>query len=201
MAKKTPYETLGVNPDASAAEIKRVFRKKAESAHPDKRGGSHEEMSSLNEAYKTLIDPKRRLLYDKTSETQQRPEEDEIRAMVMSAFMDALQKDAPDVLMHARKFIEKSKQTSENGIAQLKEAIKQLKKRRKKIRTKNPINAFHLIVDQHLVQAEQQIELQKIGIGVHDKALKMLSEYESDEKAPDRNQDRAAAFTTQFWQL
>jgi DnaJ-class molecular chaperone len=45
-----PYETLGINYDASDAEIKKAYRDLARKAHPDK-GGTEEKFKKINEAY------------------------------------------------------------------------------------------------------------------------------------------------------
>ena len=57
------YAVLGVSPEATLAEIKAAFRRKAMEAHPD-RGGSHEEMTRLNEAWEVLSDVGLRAAYD-----------------------------------------------------------------------------------------------------------------------------------------
>ena len=60
------YEILGVERNASDAEIKRAFRKLAQQHHPDvsAEAGSTERFKEANEAYQVLSDPKRRQVYD-----------------------------------------------------------------------------------------------------------------------------------------
>ena len=48
-----PYFVLGVERDATQAEIKKQFYKLAREYHPDK-GGTHEEFIRINEAYELL---------------------------------------------------------------------------------------------------------------------------------------------------
>lgn len=61
------YETLGVDQQASAADIKGAFRKHAKTAHPDA-GGSAEAFAEVNRAYLVLSDPARRDKYDRTGD-------------------------------------------------------------------------------------------------------------------------------------
>ncbi|MDO4714186.1 MAG: DnaJ domain-containing protein [bacterium] len=61
--KKNYYDILGVSEDASADEIKKVFRKAAVKHHPD-RGGSKEKFQEVNEAYQVLSDDQKRQQYD-----------------------------------------------------------------------------------------------------------------------------------------
>lgn len=69
---KDCYQTLGVSPSASAAEIKRAFRKKAKELHPDILAHSpdgtgvdvDERMRELLRAYETLSDPEQRAEFD-----------------------------------------------------------------------------------------------------------------------------------------
>ena len=63
------YALLGVAPGATLREIKGAFRRKAMAAHPD-RGGSHEEMTRLNEAWEVLSDPGLRAAYDEARGAQ-----------------------------------------------------------------------------------------------------------------------------------
>ncbi len=65
MAIATHYERLGVSPTASAAEIRAAYRRLARQHHPDARGGQHStEMAAINEAWRVLSDPVRRVRYD-----------------------------------------------------------------------------------------------------------------------------------------
>lgn len=59
------YTRLGVLPDATPQQIHRAYRLAAKRAHPDV-GGSKEQWASILEAYETLIDPRRRRIYDDT---------------------------------------------------------------------------------------------------------------------------------------
>ena len=64
--EKSYYEILGVERNASEADIKRAFRKLAQQHHPDVSGeaGSADRFKEVNEAYQVLSDPKRRQVYD-----------------------------------------------------------------------------------------------------------------------------------------
>ena len=66
MEFKDYYDTLGVKPDASDAEIKAAYRKLARKYHPDvsKEGGAEEKFKAVNEAHEALRDPQRRRAYD-----------------------------------------------------------------------------------------------------------------------------------------
>ena len=65
MAKKDFYEVLGVSKNASEAEIKSAFRKKAKEYHPDnKETGNAEKFKELSEAYGVLSDANKRKQYD-----------------------------------------------------------------------------------------------------------------------------------------
>lgn len=60
---KDYYAVLGVDKDASQAEIDRGYRRLASKHHPD-RGGNEEQMKLLNEAYGVLKDTTLRSSYD-----------------------------------------------------------------------------------------------------------------------------------------
>jgi molecular chaperone DnaJ len=64
--ERSYYEILGVERNASDADIKRAFRKLAQQWHPDvsPEVGSVEKFKEINEAYQVLSDPKRRQIYD-----------------------------------------------------------------------------------------------------------------------------------------
>ena len=68
LAGTNHYERLGVRRDATPAELRQAYRRKALDAHPDRRadGTPADVMAALNEAWNVLGDPERRAEYDRT---------------------------------------------------------------------------------------------------------------------------------------
>ncbi len=60
-----PYEILGVARTAAPAAVKAAYRKRVQTAHPD-RGGSHDAFVALVKAFGVLSDPEARRLFDET---------------------------------------------------------------------------------------------------------------------------------------
>lgn len=69
--RKDYYSTLGVDRNASAADIKKAYFKKAKEFHPDvnKSSGAKEKFAEINEAYETLGDEGKKRVYDTTGMT------------------------------------------------------------------------------------------------------------------------------------
>jgi molecular chaperone DnaJ len=63
-AAASHYATLGVAPDASAAEIRDAYRALARRHHPDRGPVDAGAMAAINEAYRVLGEPARRAVYD-----------------------------------------------------------------------------------------------------------------------------------------
>ncbi len=64
----TPYETLGVKPDATAAQIKSAYLKLAKKHHPDLNPGdrkAEETFKAISAAHDLLEDPERRARFDR----------------------------------------------------------------------------------------------------------------------------------------
>ncbi len=67
MSKKDYYEVLGVDKDASEADLKKAFRKLARQYHPDVNPGDQEaeaKFKEVSEAYEVLSDPQKKAQYD-----------------------------------------------------------------------------------------------------------------------------------------
>ena len=68
MAKQDYYELLGVNRNASEAELKSAFRKMAMKYHPDRNPDdptAEQNFKEVNEAYDVLKDGQKRAAYDR----------------------------------------------------------------------------------------------------------------------------------------
>lgn len=80
MRKKTYYETLGVATTATAQQIKRRYRQLVRQHHPDvaqDKEAAKAAFIEITEAYNTLLDENKRLIYDATLEVERfrvRPE-------------------------------------------------------------------------------------------------------------------------------
>jgi len=65
---QTPYEVLGVKPDANAEEIRKAYRKLAKEFHPDLNPGkpaAEARFKAVTAAYDILSDPEKRGRYDR----------------------------------------------------------------------------------------------------------------------------------------
>lgn len=63
------YKILGVEKNASEADIKKAFRKLAHQHHPDKSNGNAEKFKEINEAYQVLSNKEKRHQYDQFGST------------------------------------------------------------------------------------------------------------------------------------
>jgi DnaJ-class molecular chaperone len=76
MANKDYYASLGVNKNATEAEIKKAYKKKAMEYHPDKNAGDKKaeaKFKEINEAYQTLGDTTKRKNYDQFGSAEANP--------------------------------------------------------------------------------------------------------------------------------
>ena len=60
---RTLYTWLGIDEDATRADIKKAYRDQAKIHHPD-RGRDTERFSRIQQAYTILMDPQKRARYD-----------------------------------------------------------------------------------------------------------------------------------------
>lgn len=63
--KKSYYEILGVDKNASQDDIKKAFRKLSKKYHPDRKTGDENQFKKINEAYQVLGNEQRKDVYDR----------------------------------------------------------------------------------------------------------------------------------------
>ncbi len=63
-----PYEVLGADKKATEEQLKKAYRKRSLSHHPDRPDGDKERFQTLSAVYKMLADKDRRAVYDETGE-------------------------------------------------------------------------------------------------------------------------------------
>ncbi|WP_247216492.1 J domain-containing protein [Synechococcus sp. C9] len=67
------YQTLGLRPNATHAQVKAAYRRLVKLCHPDTNPQGHERMIALNLAYEVLGDPVQRRAYDQRQTTTSLP--------------------------------------------------------------------------------------------------------------------------------
>lgn len=185
----TPYETLGVQPDATDAQIRKAFRSLAQKHHPDK-GGDHDTMQAVQAAHDCLSDPDRRKRFDETG-LQDRPKPLRDRAMatlrdiILKCIDDTENLNTAPLLRLVRKYIQGEIRT---GQAHLEKARKRSAKRQTALkRLKHLSNTEDLLC--RLIQADiDSIEAGAQGIvdvmNVFEEAQAILVDYEYQVDRP-----------------
>lgn len=198
-----PYEILGVERGASEDEIKRAFRKKAKSAHPDREAGDNAQMVALNRAKDILSDPDKRAKFDETGSTDKAPTIEEMARMSLVKMFDNLLADDVDldpfanVVDKLRLAVKRAMVEYEVEIKTLDKYTAKLDKKANKIKCKAEVNLWASTIADRKKRYEamragavQKIEVAKMG-------LTLLDEYECEVQAPPpppAKQDTASAF-------
>lgn len=181
-----PYEELEVGKDATTEEIKRAYKKKAKTTHPDI-GGDAEAFDRINQAYVVLSDPEKRNYYDQTGQFKEEMRDRHIH-IVINLFKDVLSKNVPftqnyiDVMQNALR--------SKHAELSMKITIveknkKRLEKVKAKIKYKGKSNNLILrLTEETIGQCDNEIRAYKNELEEIKKAIVFLDNYdfEADEQ-------------------
>ena len=190
------YAALGIPRDASRDAIRKAYRRKARTVHPDV-GGSTEAYALVRTAHDVLTDAGRRKVYDETGKIEEAPVDNEITDAlqhVMSAFehiftvcqqrgidpveVDLL-KDAKTFLEGRRADYKKGNETAGARLRKLEKIAKRLKA--KKGKSDRLSMLFHGPIgslNQAIVANNKQIK----SIG---RALEIMADHEFNFSPPD----------------
>ena len=177
--KKTLYDVLGVPTTASKSEIKKAYKMKAKTTHPDV-GGDNTEMTALVEAYGILSDDEKRKRYDATGEEDGVDNEmTEILQVFFQIAEQALIENDQNVpiqmclhmyTMDMMQGYGQIKRETENKIKKIERAIKKIKKRPER----DWLGSF---LDEKLQEAKKRQEVNEKMKKIHESAIKLFDDY------------------------
>jgi curved DNA-binding protein CbpA len=168
-----PYQTLGLDPSCSAAEVKAAYRRLSSEHHPD-RGGDSERMAQINTAYETLSDPDRRQRFDETGNLREPPGVDSLaREVLFGAMLRALDqlRDDADLVKAVRNALQSARAEGRSKLSDVKRRQERLEAARSKIEDGG---LFAGLFDQRagdLTRGRQGLESQ---LAAFDRAIELL---------------------------
>lgn len=192
------YGTLGVDPGATAAEIKAAYRSAAKSAHPDT-GGSAKEFESVNRAYLVLSDKAKRARYDATGEIDE-PATDPTESMAMSfihQMLSAILVDDTDPT--ECDLIAAMLGVFGKNIAEQKELLKMLNRSKERATRlqklfkrkaagagdeKGEANLFQTLLDHQVKEFKAKIALAEMTIAGFKRAIELVQQYDFESSPP-----------------
>jgi curved DNA-binding protein CbpA len=184
-----PYEQLGVERGATAAEIKSAWRRKAQQMHPDKHADdpyAETRFALIRESYDILSDPARRSAYDAEGRTQR--DDLPVRAQtlleqVVAGLLTQAQKSGDlgniDLVTALRYALARMKGDTEHERALTARVIRGYEKQLKRVRRKG--KGHNLLADLIAVRLDEtRSRHADLGKGAEEcaAALAMLDEYE-----------------------
>jgi curved DNA-binding protein CbpA len=161
------YECLGVDRNADANSIKRAYRKRAASVHPDVNPGEEDEFRALVLARDILSDPNKRAHYDKSGEIpkQARPQLPAMMLIRQIGAQLAVKDPNGNLLSNIRSAIRKCVSDHESAKASVKTAIANTQIRWKEDETRAEI----------LSQLDAEIRALEANLACYAEALQLLS--------------------------
>lgn len=189
---KNPYETLGVDKNATGKEIKDAFKEKAKDAHPDK-GGSHDDMIKLNEALSVLTDPARKARYDSGIDTEEIPFNNKLMSFYQAVLSNVLGRRPKLETLDLMKVFEES---IRNGYNKVSSSIEEQQgkiqyftefKDRLEFKEGEDHSPMHLMMDSFIQEAEANIIMLKEENGFYDKVTEAIENYSFEHKKKERS--------------
>jgi curved DNA-binding protein CbpA len=190
--KNTFYETLGVAVDATKAEIKKAFKRKASKHHPDRDGGDKDKFQKIQTAYAVLCDDRKRQKYDTDGEEGGEhvltPRESAYQNLsmlftgIVSENMDCI--ETIDIIKTIEANIKKNRKAPESIIKKMDKRLIKIKKAisklKRKVKKPGTPDLFEHILGMQQQDAERNISNAREQLEMMDIMVELTNEYEYD---------------------
>lgn len=184
-----PYEELGVPRDASTADVRKAYRKRAKKLHPDV-GGNADDFDRARRAMSVLNDPARREKFDNTGNADDSPDNTRSGALqviekhmgdLVGGFIAGNGRDPRqvDVIAHIKACIDAELKECAASLAKGKQAVEFINDMlgRLKVEEEKSGDPLGLSLLAHIAHAQQQMDNMQVGIAQRKMALKIISNY------------------------
>lgn len=192
------YDTLGVNPSASADEIKAAGRKAQKAHHPDM-GGDAEKFRAVTNALVVLLDPEKKDRYDKTGEADFRKGADVETNMAMDVLAQMIARATDNADPRYLNLPREVGQLIEQNIESLNSGLRQYEERAtervakldgflKRMKRKRGHDMIAMILTAERDAINRELALKRAHtekfLRINSMALEMLADYEYATEAP-----------------
>lgn len=182
------YEILGVQRDATTAEIHAAFRKLSKLHHPDK-GGDREEFERMKLADDVLTDEARRAAYDETGDTGEQMGDERINSEAIATLSSVLglalsEFDARhamgggDLLVIMKRLLGTKLDEIKKDRAKCETEADKMERIKKKITVKTGENHLAKLLDRGIQAAQASVKGADIALRIGNRTMEMLETYD-----------------------
>lgn len=197
------YETLGLGRDATSADVRKAYRRKAKEHHPDQ-GGDPEMFHALTRAHDVLTDEAKRQRYDSTGKVDDGPTQNEDAAALamLAALVDSIGQDEnavhEDIIGTMRKTLKDAGKQTDEQLAEARKAVKRFEKLATRLKRKAGANGFVATMFANNVSKAQH----RVDAGIEhrrniDRAIELLDGYSFEPEA--KPTPKMGEMTTDEW--
>lgn len=180
----TLYDTLGLQPDATADDIKKAYRRLAMQHHPDRRGDKAD-FQKVKEAYEVLSDPDRRAQYDKDGtvdiKSPLRQQAEHFLPSVAEAVFNACpDPDKFDLVAAMKSEMAQARLLLVPEQMALNDMERKLKKALKRFKRKNGENFIAALLQERIDSIKRQADAKEHQFQLYGEVLNVLEDYSYD---------------------
>ncbi|MDR2409613.1 MAG: J domain-containing protein [Bacteroidales bacterium] len=176
-----PYIVLGVNKDASIDDIKKSFKQKSKTLHPD-HGGLPDDFDILKKAYEILTEASRRRMWDEYRLSDNLDIENEAKMVASQIAVQNLD-TYPDICNFDKEMAEVFEKCLQDIAGQIRDCAQRKVRLEKWFNAihKKPVDDFISIDIERAIDAKDiQIRQQKLNLEIHKKAFGLIKGYKFD---------------------